>query len=60
MKTREQILADRRGEYSDLYFRYLAACRDYPYTQHPPPEFPFIIGWVRFCEELRREFNRRT
>jgi hypothetical protein len=52
--------------YQDLYFRYLQACRDYPYFEHEKPavfESPTRFGYPcedieRVAKECEREFAR--
>jgi hypothetical protein len=46
--------------YKDLYLRYLAARRDYPYFEHEKPtNYGFFEAELReMQEECEREFNR--
>jgi hypothetical protein len=60
-KIARQQRARLRGEFEDLYLRYLTAKRDYPNLNHPEP-----AGFGMFHPEetahmkasLEREFNR--
>lgn len=49
------------GEYQDKFFRYLMACRDYPFAYHSPPDFPWQFTKLH-AEQLRlqwlQEFRR--
>lgn len=50
-----------KGEYQDRYYRYLQACRDYPFFEHPEPDGGGL--WTQFelarmQEECEREFAR--
>lgn len=55
----ERFLDEKARSYEDLYFRYLAVCRDYPYAQHYPPhvgEIPF--GAREIARRCQLEFRR--
>lgn len=43
----------------DLYFRFLSACRDYPYAEHSPPRPPaHMHHWGFVATDIRTEFRR--
>lgn len=51
------------GEYQDLYFRWRAARRDYPFLDDPPPappRFVLMSEYLSLRDSLDREFARRT
>lgn len=49
-----------RQSYTDLVFRWLAACRDFPYAQHPQPSSNLLALWTRqeIIGTCAREFVR--
>jgi hypothetical protein len=49
-----------RQSYTDLVFRWLSACRDFPYAQHPLPTSNLLALWKRqeIIGTCAREFVR--
>lgn len=64
--TREESwwahVKQQEDNFIDLYFRYLAACRDYPYAEHAEPPWPevwkFHTHAVTIKNRIIQEFKR--
>lgn len=58
----ERATKQEENNFIDLYFRYLAARRDYPYAQHSPPPWPecwkFHTHMKCIQNQIEREFCR--